>query len=80
MDGREREVAAREKSNERKGTRGRAWGAWGARGARAELDRVGLGRAGLGRTTGRNPVARTTTDRKSIREEKSETELSNARD
>jgi hypothetical protein len=42
-DGREREVAAREKSNERKGTRGRAWGAGGARGARAELGWAGLG-------------------------------------
>jgi hypothetical protein len=38
------------------------------------------GRAGLGRTTGQNPVARTTTVRKSIREAKSKTELSNARD
>jgi hypothetical protein len=39
-----------------------------------------LGRAGLGRTAGQNPVARTTTDRNSIREAKSEMELSNARD
>jgi hypothetical protein len=47
----------------------------GAKGARAEL-----GRAGLGRTAGQNPVARTTTDRNSIREAKSETRLSNTRD
>jgi hypothetical protein len=31
------------------------------------------GRARLGRTAGQNPVARTTTDRNSIRETKSET-------
>jgi hypothetical protein len=41
---------------------------------------AGLGWTGSGRTTGQNPVARTTTDRKSIREAKSETELNNARD
>jgi hypothetical protein len=73
---REREVAAREKSNERKGTRGaHAWGAGGAWGVRAESGWVGLGWAGsgwagLGRTVGQNPVARTTTDRKSIRKAK----------
>jgi hypothetical protein len=44
----------------------------GARGAPSQ--------AGLGRTAGQNPVARTTTDRKSVLEAKSETELSNARD
>jgi hypothetical protein len=41
---------------------------------------AGLGRAGLGRTAGQNSVARTTTDRNSIREAKSETRLSNTRD
>jgi hypothetical protein len=41
---------------------------------------AGSGQAGLGRTAGQNPVAHTTTDRKSIREAKSETELSNAHD
>jgi hypothetical protein len=61
----EREVAAREKSNERKRPGG-AWGVGGARGTRAEL--------------GQNSMAHTTIDRKSIREAKSETELSNARD
>jgi hypothetical protein len=55
-------------------------GAGGARGARAELGRAGLGRARLGRTMRQNPVARTTTYRKSICEAKSETELSNTRD
>jgi hypothetical protein len=73
--GGEREVAAREKSIERKGTRGHAQGSRGRKGVRAEL-----GRAGLGRTAGQNPVARTTTYRKSIREAKSKTELSNACD
>jgi hypothetical protein len=63
-----------------KGPGGRAWGAGGARGARAELGWAGLGRAGLGRTAGQNPVARTTIDLNSIREAKSETKLSNARD
>jgi hypothetical protein len=62
----------------------RAWGAGGARGARAELCRarlgwVGSGQAGLSHTAGQNPVARTTTNRKTIREAKSETELSNTR-
>jgi hypothetical protein len=38
------------------------------------------GWAGLGRTAGLNLVERTTTDRKSTREAKSETRLSNARD
>jgi hypothetical protein len=84
-DGREREVVAWEKSNERKrpgegGARmGEGTGARGASG-RAGPDRAGLGRAGLGRTAGQNPVARTTTDRNSICEAKSETRLSNARD
>jgi hypothetical protein len=57
---------------ERDQGRGRAHGeGTGARGARAET--------GLGRTAGKNPVARTTTDRNSIREAKSETKLSNTR-
>jgi hypothetical protein len=65
--------------------RGRMGRARRARGARAELGHArsgwaGSGRAGLGRTAGQNPVERTTTDRNSIREAKSETELSNARD
>jgi hypothetical protein len=46
---------------------------------RAGPGRARLGRAGLGRTAGQNPVARTTTDRNSIREAKSETRLSNTR-
>jgi hypothetical protein len=70
----EREVAAQEKSNERKGIRG------GAHGEQGRAGRAGSGRIGLGRTVGQNPVARTTTDRKSIREAKSETKLSNTRD
>jgi hypothetical protein len=44
----------------------------GARGARAE--------AGLGWAASQNLVARTTMDRNSIREAKSETRLSNTRD
>jgi hypothetical protein len=48
-------------------------GAPGARGPRP-------GRAGLGRTVGQNPVARTTTDQNLIRETKYETRLSNTRD
>ena len=52
----------------------------GARGAWAELGRAGSVWAGLGRTAGQNPVARTTKDRNSIREAKSETRLSNTRD
>jgi hypothetical protein len=57
----------------------------GSRGRQGHVGRAGLGRArlgrvGLGRTVGQNPVTRTTTDRKSIREAKSETKLSNARD
>jgi hypothetical protein len=38
------------------------------------------GQAGLGRIAGQNSVARTTIDRNSIREAKSETRLSNTRD
>jgi hypothetical protein len=45
------------KLNEGKGER---WGAWGEAGA------CGQGRAGLGRVAGRNPTARTTTDRNPI--------------
>jgi hypothetical protein len=48
----------------------------GARGARAE---AGPSWAGLGRTAGQNPMARTTIDRNSIREAKSKTRLSNTR-
>jgi hypothetical protein len=60
-------------------------GAHGEQGRQGHAGRAGpglagSGQAGLGRTAGQNPVARTTTDRKSIREAKSETELSNARD
>jgi hypothetical protein len=58
--------------------RGRAPGKRGLSWAR--LGRAGLGRARLGRTAGQNPVARTTTDRNSSREAKSETRLSNTRD
>jgi hypothetical protein len=47
---------------------------------RGRAGRAGLGRAGLGRTMGQNPVACTTTDRKSIHEAKSEMRLSNTRD
>jgi hypothetical protein len=47
---------------------------------RAGLGWAGLDRAGLGRTAGQNPMARTTTDRNSIRGAKSETRLSNTRD
>jgi hypothetical protein len=53
----------------RQGRAGRAGPGW-----------AGSGQAGLGRTAGQNPVARTTTDRKSIREAKSQTELSNTHD
>jgi hypothetical protein len=60
--------------------RGRAPGARGPRLDRARPGRVGLGRAGLGRTAGQNPMARTTTDRNTIRETKSEMRLSNKRD
>jgi hypothetical protein len=59
----------------RPGERGAHGEGTGARGARAEL-----GRAGLGRTAGQNPVALTTTDRNSIHEAKSETRPSNTRD
>jgi hypothetical protein len=67
---------------ERDQGRGRAWGWHGRQGraGRVGPGRAGLGRAGLGRTMGQNPVACTTTDRKSIREAKSETRLSNTRD
>jgi hypothetical protein len=74
----EREVVVREKSNKRKGPWGRAHG--GGHGRQGTLGQAGLGRAGLGHTASQNPVARTTTYRKSIREAKSEKELSNARD
>jgi hypothetical protein len=52
----------------------------GAGGARARVGQAGscwarLGRVGLGRTAGQNPVARTTTDRNPIREMKTETRL-----
>jgi hypothetical protein len=77
----EREVAAREKTNERKGPGARAWGRARVPGARqAGPGWAGLGRAGLGYTAGQNPVARTSIDRKSICEAKSETELSNVSD
>jgi ribosomal protein L15 len=60
---REREVAAREKSNERKRLGGGGWGAHGGRGARGT--RAGLGQAGshcgskstTRTTTNRNPIA-----------------------
>jgi hypothetical protein len=69
----EREVAAREKSNERKGPGG-AHGEQGAPGARGPSwvgpDWARSGQAELGRTAGQNPVARTTTDRKSIHKAK----------
>jgi hypothetical protein len=52
-----------------KGPGGRAHGDQGAPGAR-EPSWAGLGWAGLGHTTGQNPVARTTIDRKSIRKAK----------
>jgi hypothetical protein len=52
----------------------------GSRGRQGRAGQAGPGRAGLGRTVGQNPVTRTTTDRKSIREAKSKTELSNTRD
>jgi hypothetical protein len=55
----------------------------GARGVRAELGWAGSGWAMLGWARphrGSKPVARTTTDRNSIREAKSETRLSNTRD
>jgi hypothetical protein len=42
-----------------KGPGGARMGSRGARGARAELGRAGLGGAGLGRTVGQKPVART---------------------
>jgi hypothetical protein len=74
-DGGERERLLHGRNQMRERDQGGAWGAGGARGARVEL-----GRAGLGRTAGQNPVARTTTDRKTIREAKFGTELSNARD
>jgi hypothetical protein len=41
---------------------------------------VGVGGVGLGHTAGLNPVACTTTDRKSTHEAKSETRLSNTHD
>jgi hypothetical protein len=54
----------------REGRMGEGQGA-GARGP----EQAGLGRAGLGCTTGQNPTARTTTDRNPIREMKTETRL-----
>jgi hypothetical protein len=72
---REKGPGARMGSRGCQGHAGRAGPGW------AGLGQVGLGTwAGLGCTTGQNPVARTTTDRKSFREAKSETKLSNARD
>jgi hypothetical protein len=73
-DGREREVAAREKSNERKRP------GEGARRGVGALGACGQSWARLGRTVGQNPVAHTTTERNPIREAKSETKLSNTRD
>jgi hypothetical protein len=66
---RERDQGARMGSRGRQGHAGRDGPGW------AESSR-----ARLGRTTGKNPVARTTTDRKSIHEAKSDAKLSNARD
>jgi hypothetical protein len=62
---------------------GRGGHAWGGHGRQGRAGRAGpgwVGRDGLGHTTGQNPMARTTTDRKSIREAKSETRLRNTRD
>jgi hypothetical protein len=53
----------REKSNERKRTGEGA--RLGSRGRQGRAGRSGPGRAGLGHTAGQNPMARTTTDRKS---------------
>jgi hypothetical protein len=62
-------------------------GAWGGHGRQGHAGRAGPGRAGLGwvgpgwaAPRGKTPVARTTTDWNSIREAKSETELSDACD
>jgi hypothetical protein len=46
--------------------REREGGAWGRQGRLGRVARVGLGEAGLGRVAGRNPTARTTTDRNPI--------------
>jgi hypothetical protein len=79
MGQRERLLRERNQMKERdQGSKGRQ-GRQG-RAGRAGLGRAGLGWAGLGRTAGQNPVARTTTERNPIREAKSETKLSNARD
>jgi hypothetical protein len=59
---------------------GARMGSRGHQGRAGRAGPAGLGWAGLGRTTGQNSMARTTTDWKTIREAKSETELSNARD
>jgi hypothetical protein len=70
----EREVAAREKSNERKWTRGaRAWGAGGARGAQAEMGWAGPHLRSKPHGTHNHRQT-------SIREAKSKMELSNAHD
>jgi hypothetical protein len=79
-DGREREVATREKSNERKrtGEGGHAWGAGGARGARAELGRARLGWAGPHCGSKSHGTHNHRSEIK--RETESETRLSDARD
>jgi hypothetical protein len=85
MGERERLLRERNQMKERdQGSKGRQ-GSKGCQGRQGRAGRAGLGRAGLGwarlgRTVGQNPVARTTTERNPIREAKSETKLSNARD
>jgi hypothetical protein len=71
-------------------TRGGGAHAWGGAGRQGRVGRAGPGRvrlgwvgsgwARLGCTASQNPVARTTIDRNSIREAKSETRLSNTCD
>jgi hypothetical protein len=73
------EGARHREGQDARGARAKAGPSW-ARPGQAGPDRVGLGWAGLGRTVGQNPVARTTTDRNPIRETKSETRLSNTLD
>jgi hypothetical protein len=68
-DGRERERLMRGRNQMREKGPGARMRSRGARGARAELGRVRLGWA-ITRTAGQNPMARTTIDRKSIREAK----------